>query len=206
MHPNPIYRSDDQATALATARKRGFGVVTTIGPDGILASHLPFVAEATTVDAHVPRSNAIGRFLRDGPQEALLVVSGPDSYVSPDWYGAEDQVPTWNYVAIHIRGTLELRPPETLRPHLEQLSAEFEDRLQPKKPWTMDKNAPDTLDKLLRMLVPLRLTIRTVESTWKLNQNKTDAMRQGAMDGITAAGIGHHPEDIAELMRTWADL
>ncbi len=204
MHPNPVFHSDDQATGIAFVRSRGFGVLTVQGPDGILASHLPFVTETTRLDAHVPRSNAIGRLLRaQGAMQGMMIVSGPDGYISPDWYGAEEQVPTWNYVAVHLRGTLDLRPDADLRAHLDQLSEVNEQRLLPKKPWTLDKNSADGTAKLMRMLVPLRFTIETVEQTWKLGQNKDQDMRAGAADRIEADGFGQETAALAGHMRRW---
>lgn len=205
MHPNPIFRSDDQATGLSFAARRGFGILIVTGPDGVLASHLPFVLEATTLDAHVPRSNPIGRLLRDGPMQALVIVSGPDGYISPDWYATEEQVPTWNYVAVHLRGEIALRPAQTLRAHLDRLSELNEERLLPKKPWTLDKNSEDGTDRLMRMLQPLRLTVQTVEQTWKLNQNKSEAERIGAADGLERAGFGHEIGDLVHYMRNLPD-
>ncbi len=201
MHPNPVFRSSDRATALATAAERGFGVLTINGPGGILASHVPFVIDSATLSFHIPRSNPIGRALRDGPAEALMIVSGPDAYVSPDWYGAADQVPTWNYVAVHIRGALSLAPQDALRGHLDRLSAVNEERLRPKTPWTMAKNQPETLDKLMRALLPLHMQIRDIDATWKLNQNKDDAARCGAADWDEAAGHGRRPYTLAAWMR-----
>ena len=58
-------------------------------------------------------------------------MSGPDSYISPDWYEVPDQVPTWNYVAVHLTGTLELRPQEELLDLLDRQSALFEARVRP---------------------------------------------------------------------------
>ena len=73
------------------------------------------------------------------PVAARIAVSGPDGYVSPDWYGIVDQVPTWNYVAVHLTGVLELRSQEEMRDLLDRQSAYYEDRLRPKPPWRTDK-------------------------------------------------------------------
>ena len=56
----------------------------------------------------------------------MLAVSGPEVYISPDWYGLDNQVPTWNYIAVHLRGSLTTLPIDTLRPHLNALSARNE--------------------------------------------------------------------------------
>ena len=206
MHPNPIFRSNDQSGALVVTSNRGFGIFTVNGPDGILASHVPFVAEPTRVSAHLVRSNPITRLLKDGPVPALLIISGPDAYISPDWYGSEDQVPTWNYVAVHLRGPLRLLPDDALYPHLEALAARNEERLPGKKPWTMQKNKPETLERLMRMLVPVELTIETIDSTFKLNQNRGEAARLAAADQVETSPIGQNQAELAQMMRSWVEL
>ena len=205
MHPNPAYRQTPKDTILAFVRDRGFGTLAINGPDGPLASHIPFVVRpnGTSLELHLVRSNPIARALA-APQPALLAITGPDGYISPDWYGMEDQVPTWNYVAAHLRGTLTALPPEEMRGQLDRLSAEFEGRLRPKTPWRTDKMPAEVLDRLMRMILPCRLDIATVDGTWKLGQNKPDAARLGAADGLGAAGIGSETAALARLMRTEA--
>ncbi|EKD60726.1 MAG: Negative transcriptional regulator, partial [uncultured bacterium] len=138
--------------------------------------------------------------LADAPLPALIAVSGPDAYVSPDWYGVEDQVPTWNYVAVHLRGRLEPLPEDALRGHVDALSAEHEARLLPKTPWVSGKMSDGAMPRMLRMILPFRLQIAAVEGTWKLNQNKTDAVRAAAADQL-AQQAEAGAQAIARLMR-----
>lgn len=196
MHPNPAFRGTPRDRNLAFARVRGFGILSVNSDDGPLLSHIPFLLSdnGDTADLHLVRSNPIAR-CPDGP--AVIAVSGPDSYISPDWYGIDDQVPTWNYIAVHLRGHLERLPPEALDDMLARQSAHFEDTLRPKTPWTMDKMNPDVRDRMMRMILPFRLRIDHVEGTWKLNQNKTEAARRAAADGLEASG----PSEIARHMR-----
>jgi transcriptional regulator len=157
MHPNPIYRPEGRERDIAFARARGFGVLTVAAGDAApMVSHLPFIlsADGTRLEGHVVRSNPIARALRDGPRAARMVVSGPDAFISPDWYGVEDQVPTWNYIAVHLAGRVELAPPGGLRDHLSRLSETFEAQLAPKPIWRLDKVSPDALEKLERMILP----------------------------------------------------
>ena len=204
MHPNPVYRGPDAVRNIAFARERGFGMLTVSGADGPLASHIPFVLNKAgdRLAAHVVRSNPIWRLLRDGDVKALVVVSGPDGYVSPDWYGIEDQVPTWNYVAVHLRGRVKLAPPETLGAHLADLSAVFEPRIAGKTPWTLDKMNEDPLSRMMRQIAPIEMQVETVDGTWKLNQNKPDKVRLRAADAMAASDIGMELESLSELMRT----
>jgi transcriptional regulator len=202
MHPNPAYRQASPDRNLAFARLRGFGVLMLNGADGPLAAHVPFVlnAEGTVAELHLVRSNPVARAL-GAAQPALIAVSGPDGYVSPDWYATEHQVPTWNYVAVHLRGNLEQLPHDQLRGHLDRLSAAFENRLLPKTPWLTDKMPDDALERLMRQIVPCRFTIAVVQGTWKLNQNKSAAARLGAAAGIAASPIGQELSALAALMR-----
>ncbi|WP_341233089.1 FMN-binding negative transcriptional regulator [uncultured Sulfitobacter sp.] len=202
MHPNPIYHDADTAKNIAFARERGFGVLAANGAEGPLMSHVPFLLNdaGDIADLHLVRSNPIARALSE-PVTVKLAVVGGDSYVSPDWYGVEDQVPTWNYVAVHLTGVLELRPADELLDLLNRQSAFYEDRLLPKPPWTTDKMQDETMHKLMRMIVPCRMTITGVDGTWKLSQNKPDAVRFAAADSLGAHGFGAEVDIIAQMMR-----
>lgn len=206
MHPNPAYRTETRATDLDFARERGFGILSVNGHDGPLAAHVPFVLsdDGQSAEMHLVRSNPVVRAL-EAPQPALLAVSGPDGYVSPDWYGLMDQVPTWNYIAVHLRGQLERLPDAALRDHLDRLSDTFESRLLPKAPWKTTKMSAEVMDRFMRMIVPCRLTITDVQGTWKLGQNKVAEARLGAAAGMDAAPIGQEVAALAEWMRRTAE-
>lgn len=203
MHPNPIYRKAANADNLAFVRNRAFGTLGVNGDAGPLLAHIPFLLseDGRKVEFHLVRSNPIAR-LTAQPLSAVLSVSGPDSYISPDWYDVDDQVPTWNYVAVHLRGTLVQRPVSELRQHLDQLSHQFESRLSPKTPWKTDKMDAESLDKMMRMILPFRVNIDDVQSTWKLAQNKPDKARISAANQVETNGIGLEITDLAGLMRS----
>jgi transcriptional regulator len=201
MHTNPAFRDTPVEKNLAFARQRGFGVLVLNGMDGPLVSHIPFVLseDGRFADLHLTRSNPIARSALPGP--AVLAVSGPDAYISPDWYGLEDQVPTWNYVAVHLRGTLAALDLKVMKDHVDALSAVHETRLVLKSPWRSDKMSEGVMPRMMRMILPFRLTIASVEGTWKLNQNKPDDARANA-----AARLAEQPDAgsqaIAALIRS----
>lgn len=202
MHPNPTFRQTDRATALALVRARSFGVLTLSTEGAPLLSHVPFLLSesGTEADLHLVRSNPIARACA-APRPVTLAVSGPDGYVSPDWYGIEDQVPTWNYTAVHLIGTLHPRPVSELEPLLAAQSAAFEARIADKQPWTMDKMTAETKARFLRMILPFRLEITEVQSTFKLGQNKPEEVRRAAADKLTE-GFGNELQALARDMRT----
>jgi len=202
MHPNPIYRGEDRDRNLAFAHETGFGVLAVNGTDGPLMAHVPFILNdaGDLAELHLVRSNPIARALTS-PQPVRLAVTGADSYVSPDWYGIPDQVPTWNYVAVHLMGVMSCRPAEELPDLLARQSATYEARLAPKTPWSLDKMTPEARDRMLRMVVPCRIEITGVDGTWKLGQNKDKAVRATAADQMAAHGFGTEPAVMAALMR-----
>ena len=198
MHPNPAFRGTGEADNLRFAAARGFGMLCINGESGPIAAHVPFVmARERAVEVHLARSNAIAR--AGLPAPALLAVQGPDAYVSPDWYGMADQVPTWNYVAVHLRGVLSPMEPEGLEPQVDALSAEFEGRLADKRPWTKAKMGEGVMERMMRGILPFRLEVTEVQGTWKLNQNKPEEARAGVIAALEAqGGMG---AEIAALMR-----
>ncbi len=202
MHPNPIFHTESDARNIAFARERGFGILAVNGTQEPMLSHIPFLIDDAggVIDLHLVRSNPIARALK-APLPAKIAVSGPDGYISPDWYSVEDQVPTWNYVAVHLSGSLERRPQDEMRDLLDRQSAYFENQLVPKAPWKTTKMEPDVLDSMMRQIVPFRMTIAAVEGTWKLSQNKPDNARFQAADHVEAFGVGSETTILAALMR-----
>lgn len=202
MHPNPVFHTETEQANLAFARDRAFGILAVNGEAGPVIAHVPFLIDedGQYLHLHLVRSNPIARALKT-PLHARFAVSGADGYVSPDWYEVPDQVPTWNYVAVHLTGVLELRDQSELRVLLDRQTRHFEDQLEPKRPWTTDKMTPEVLDRMMRQIVPCRMKIESVDGTWKLNQNKPDEVRLRAADYMDAYGMGSETRILAALMR-----
>lgn len=202
MHPNPLFRQASRGENLTFARARGFGVVTVNGVSGPLAAHVPFwiSPEGDALEFHLARSNPMVQALeRSAP--ALVIVSGSDGYVSPDWYEMADQVPTWNYVAVHLRGTATLRPESELEEHLERLSSVHEAVLAPKPGWNPESVSPKRMATLMRAIVGVRLAIEHVDGTHKLGQNKPEMARLRAAASLEAANYGQEAAALARSMR-----
>ena len=206
MHPNPTFHSQDHAKDIAFVRDRAFGTLMVNGDPVPMVAHVPILLseDGCEVLIHLVRSNPIARALK-APLAARIAVMGPDGYVSPDWYGIADHVPTWNYVAVQITGVLELLPHGKMREVLDAQSAHFETRLLPKTPWTTDKMSPDVLEKMMRMIVPCRMQVDDIAATWKLGQNKDDAVRERAAARVSG-GIGTELAALATLMGDPPDL
>lgn len=195
MHPNRAFAMGDVAAMRAFVAARGFAHLFAATPDGPMVAHAPLtVTAAGTLRFHLARGNRLFRHL-DGVA-VLASVAGPDAYVSPDWYGAADQVPTWNYVAVEAEGVCRRLDETALIDQLDTLSAVHEATLAPKPPWMRDKMSPGRFAAMLPAIACFELMIDTWRGTTKLSQNKPTAQRAGAAAGLRAAGR----DEIAALM------
>lgn len=201
MHPTPAFRQTPAADVLEFMRQRSFGALVLNADPVPLISHIPFVigSDGAYADLHLVRSNPIARQYKSRTP-AKIAVSGPDSYISPDWYEIEDQVPTWNYIAAHLTGSLEPLPIEDLDRVLADISHHFESRLAPKPEWTYGKMTPEVFEKMKRAILPFRFHIDRIDGTWKLGQNKPNEVRKNAAHKVAEHGIGSEIEVLGQLM------
>jgi transcriptional regulator len=196
MHPNAAFRWEDRDALRAFAREIGFGMVFAATPDGPRVAHVPFVfLDDDRVGFHLARGNGVTKHLDKA--EALFVVNGPDGYISPDYYGMDDQVPTWNYLALEMQGRVRQMSADGLTAQVDALSAEQESRLAPKPQWTRGKMSEGLFDQMLGAIVGFEMTVTAWRSTAKLGQNKPKKARGLAADALEARGN----KAVALLMR-----
>jgi transcriptional regulator len=196
MHPNAAFAWDDTEALRAFAQDIGFGTLFMATPQGPRVAHLPFVFLAeNSIGFHIARNNAMTPYLDSA--EALFVVNGPDGYISPDWYGMDNQVPTWNYCAIEMQGNMRQMTQDELIAQSDALSLFQESKLAPKPLWDRSKMADGYFEKMLRGILGFHMDITAWRGTRKLGQNKPDTARNAAADGAEQAG----KPDIADMMR-----
>jgi transcriptional regulator len=194
----------DRAASLAFAEARGFGTVCAWEGTKPIASSLPFYLafadDGTPQMAfHVARHNPLVK-LADGTSSWLMAVNGADAYVSADWYVSPDQVPTWLYQAVHLTGTVRKLSDGELGPHLDMLSAKFENWLAPKPPWMSSKMTAGRLAAMKQAIVGLVMTVEEIEGSFKLNQTKSEADYAAVADAL-GAQVDTNAQQIARLMR-----
>ena len=188
MHPNPLYRSDDRALCEALIAEVGFGMVFAATPDGPRVAHTPLLTTGDgAVQFHLARGNALTRHL-DGAT-ALIVVNGPDAYISPRWYDDRNTVPTWDYVALEIEGTVRRMADEGLEAFLHAAIAKHETRLGG-DPWRAEDSSAKMWAGLFRGIVGFELEVQALRPTFKLSQNKPAATRARIAEGLETAGAG----------------
>jgi transcriptional regulator len=205
MHPNPLFRTEDRTLCRSLIDEIGFGMVLAATPDGPRVAHTPLLStgadaeKAWGVQFHLARSNALARHL-DGAT-ALIVVNGPDAYVSPRWYDKRDTVPTWDYLALELEGRVLRMDDEGLETFLHAAIAKHEGKLGG-PPWLAEESSEKVWSGLFRGIVGFELEVLAWRPTFKLSQNKTAEERARIADGLDAAGsaaLAHLVRGVAEM-------
>jgi len=198
MHPAAAFHETDEAVLRARVAERGFGLIIGAAQDRPVAAHAAMLLEGRTLRFHLSRANALTPVLEAGGT-ALAVVSGPDAYISPDWYGLPDQVPTWNYLSVEMEGSVTPVGDEAAVALLDDLSAHFEGKLAPKPQWTRGKMTPARFEALLRGIRSFEMRVERFEGITKLGQNKAPEVVERTADALRALDSAASSE-MAELM------
>lgn len=186
MHPDPAFAMTS-AAAQTFARDVAFAHVFVSGPAGIAVIHAPVIVTAAgDLHLHVSRRNRAVPMLAGA--RALASFGGTGAYVSPDWYVAEGQVPTWNYVAVEAEGTVEPLDEAALVAQVDAVGDDHEARLSPKPAWTRDKMPDGRFDAMLRAIAGYAIRVEAWRGTAKLSQNKPPADVRGVIAGLIGAG------------------
>jgi len=181
---------------------RGLALIIGAATGAPVAAHAPVLLAGRTLRFHLSAANALCQILRDHPR-ALAVATGPDAYISPDWYAAADQVPTWNYVSVEAEGPVRMMEREETAALLDDLAAHFEAALAPKAPWSRAKMTPARFEAMLSAIVGYEMRVERLAGVSKLSQNKP-------ADEIAriAARLAERPDEgsiqIAALMKAGA--
>ncbi|HEX2172192.1 MAG TPA: FMN-binding negative transcriptional regulator [Dehalococcoidia bacterium] len=200
--PN-LFREDRPEVLHEVIREHSFATLVSTGAAGLMATHLPLLIDPDrgpqgTLIGHFARANPHWRDLTDG-REALAIFQGPHAYISPTWYVEPNNVPTWNYMAVHAYGAPRLIHDEAgLLRILRSLVATYEGESDGawRMPWP-----DDYVGKLIRGIVGLEIEITRLEGKFKLSQNRSRPDFAGAVAGLERQG---DPTGlaVADLMKT----
>lgn len=178
---------DDEARIRHMVADIGSAQLVTVGSDGFpLATLLPIFWEGDTVTAHMARANPHWRQI--GPRaQALLLVTGPQAYISPSWYPSKAEhgnvVPTWNYSAVHLTGHAQIHGDgDWLRQAVDDL-VERHEAHRP-EPWSSADAPAKYIRGQLRAIVGIEVRVERVEGKAKLSQNRSDEDREGVVRGL----------------------
>ena len=190
----PAHFAADEATVGELLRNHGAADLVTLTAEGLAATLLPFVylpeaGKHGALHGHVARNNTQWKLPAVG--EALVIVRGPDAYISPSWYASKAEhgrvVPTWNYLTAHVYGRLAVHDdPDWTEDLVRRLTAKHEGRRE--HPWSVDDAPRAFIEGQLRAIVGMELLISRVEAKAKLSQNRPAADVDGVISGLRERG------------------
>ena len=187
MHPAKPFHETDPERLAALIAEVGLALIVGVAEGRPLVAHAPVLLEGARLRFHLSRANPLAAALEAG-SHALAVVTGPQAYVSPDWYGLADQVPTWNYLSAEIEGPVRRLDDDGATRLLDDLSAAFETRLAPKPAWTRAKMSPGRFEAMLGGITAFEMAVERLEGVRKLGQNKPAAAQAALAEALGAAG------------------
>ncbi len=165
---------------------------------GLRATHLPLI-----VKDEGEHGLLLGHFARANPhweklsgQETLVVFPGPHTYVSPTFYTEPLSVPTWNYIAVHAYGTLQLLEDPAVK------NALVEELIQVHEPGYLEKwrNMPEGFRRtMLAGIMGFRIPVSRLEGKFKISQNRAPAERHNVQ--AAHAGGSSDQQELAQWMQ-----
>ncbi len=187
---------EERAELLRFMRAHSFTVVVSTDADGLpIATHLPTVVieegQALKLIMHMARANPQWQTLDSKP--VLTIFQGPHAYISPSHYNTKQNVPTWNYAAVHCYGIPRILSDDLSK--LDALAILFQ-HTEPGAQQQWDEASEDYRRRLLDGMIAIEISVTRLEGKYKLSQNRADDERARIAESLAAetdtvrAGVG----------------
>lgn len=164
------FRNNDASTINDFIRHHGFGILVSESDNRIVATHIPLELseDETKLRGHIARANPQWKNFQNN-SEVMIIFPGPHAYVSSSWYDHEN-VPTWNYIAVHVYGKIKIIEGDELYSALKQLVDKYEKASE--YPVSVEKMSPQYVRQSIKGLVGFEIEITSIEAAYKLSQNR----------------------------------
>ncbi|HET9028753.1 MAG TPA: FMN-binding negative transcriptional regulator [Candidatus Aquilonibacter sp.] len=188
----PYFRMDDRSTLLELIARHPFASLIGTDSNGITITHMPLFAvqtqETVRLQGHIARANVQWRTTG---QRVVATFTVANHYISPSWYPSKQHdprtVPTWDYVAVHARGSVRFIHDRVWLRDLVARSSEIQERSVGGS-WSIDDAPPDYLESQLRGIVGVELDVEDLSGIFKLNQNHPPENVACVVDALVALG------------------
>ncbi|MCY0898454.1 MAG: FMN-binding negative transcriptional regulator [Firmicutes bacterium] len=200
MYIPKYYRIEDHEAIRSFITGSPFGIF--VAHDGTkpIATHMPLLLREVegreVLDGHVARSNPLWQVAPTN-DEVLAIFQGPHTYISSSWY-RDANVPTWNYVAIHVYGPCKVLDFPAFGEAMQYLLNHFEGARPNGRTW--DRLPEEFLERQMRAIVGLRIDITRIEAAQKMSQNRTDEDFFNIVKALEASAA-HEDQAVARVMR-----
>lgn len=199
------FQQDDLEEQIAMMQKYSFASLVTCSEEGLEATQLPMIVARedgkTVLRAHIAKANPIWQSVQNG-SEALVIFNGPNSYISPNHYPTKKEhgkaVPTWNYVAVHVKGKISfIHDSKWLYDIVDSLTTVHEKNSL--EPWSIADAPAAYIERMLPAIVGVEIVASSIQGQWKLSQNQPEANQRGVFEGLAATQDANATEMAAML-------
>jgi transcriptional regulator len=173
------YEEKDREKVFSFIKENSFAILVSVSDGVPVATHIPLLLEKNSAGedilmGHISKGNAQKYTLTDGAR-VLAIFPGPHSYVSPRWY-TEMKVPTWNYISVHMYGTVKIVEGEELKAALSRLMHNYE-HLMP-RPVKLEDIPEKTFSDDFRGIIGFEISVDEIQAAYKLSQNRDEQSYQ----------------------------
>ena len=180
-------------------QKNSFGTIVTTEQGKPIATHLPMRLSKKDDDYYITGHMAYGNpqwKTFESCEDVLVIFQGSNAYISSSWYGHEE-VPTWNYQAVHVYGKASILEKDELIEDLTLMMKKYEKNRE--NPVLWNKLSPRFLENQLRGIVGFKIKVREIQAAYKLSQNRNEADYKNVIDQLQNEG-NPNSEQMAEVM------
>lgn len=166
------YKNTDQKEIKAFIAANSFGILINQVDGKPWATHIPLELDTDEegndiLVGHIAKANPQWKYFKENEQ-VLCIFNGPHSYVSSSWY-KEEEVPTWNYIAVHVYGTLRILEEEAVLASLHKLVDKYE--TNSKEPISLRDMSPATM-RQIKGVIGFEIKVEDIQATYKLSQGR----------------------------------
>lgn len=168
------YENKNQEELIHFINENPFGIIVVQGENAPVASHIPFMVKGSSKDGyqlvgHLSKKNQIAQLIKKA-LPVLVIFNGPQHYISSSWY-KQEEVPTWNYIAVHAYGSIAIQSDKALLDSLHELVAKHEKH--EKNPVDLKKMRPETINQY-KGIIGFTISIDKLEGAYKLSQTRKE--------------------------------
>jgi len=182
-------------------KENSFGILVSKASDKLQATHIPFELSTgengkNILTGHISKANRQWKNFKDD-NRVLVIFNGPHAYISSSWYDHEN-VPTWNYIAVHVYGTVKIIEGEKLIQALKHLVNRYESKSA--NPVSVEKMSEKFLNRELKGIIGFEIEVEEIHPAYKLSQNRDEKNHASIVSELEKRG-DHNSVAIASEMK-----
>ena len=184
MYIPDLYKNENQEAITAFLKENSFGILINQTNGKLWATHIPLELSInsegkTILEGHISKENPQWHGFAENDQ-ILTIFSGPHSYISPSWYDHEN-VPTWNYIAVHVYGKIKIIEGDAVIESLKRLVDKYEQNSE--NPVRIEDLSEKTMMQS-RGIVAFEIEIEEIQAQQKMSQNRDDKNYQNIISEL----------------------